>query len=106
MGRLRKKRGQTKVENNPQTFRDELIAVKETIAGSQIKVENPIKRNENLRCLNTLLVNDVKMEQESKTPFTFAFQVWKFLDQFVNILWKGSYVKLPATFSRHFISFR
>ena len=75
MGGSRKKRGQTKVEETPQKFRDQLIAVKETIAGLQIKLENSIKSNENLGCLNDLLVNELKMEQESKTPFMLAFQV-------------------------------
>ena len=75
MGGSRKKRGQPKVEETPQTFRDELIAVQETIAGLQIKLENSMKSDENLRCLNNLLVNNLKMEQESKTPFMVAFQV-------------------------------
>ena len=75
MGGSRKKRGQTKVVETPQKFRDQLIAVKETIAGLQIKLENSIKSNENLGYLNDLLVKDLKMEQESKTPFMLAFQV-------------------------------
>ena len=78
MGGSRKKLGQKKVENDPQTFRDELISVKKTIADLQTKWENSIKSNENLRCLNTLLVNDLKMEQESKKPFMLAFQVRNF----------------------------
>ena len=82
MGGSRNRRRQKKVEESPQTFRDELIAVKETIAGLQIKLENSIKSNENLRCLNTLLVNDLKMEQESKTPLMLALQVRNFSNQY------------------------
>ena len=76
MGGSRKRHGQKKSENNPpESWYNELVAVKETIAGLQKKLENSIEKNEMLRCLNTVLVNDLKMEKESKMPFMQAFQV-------------------------------
>ena len=80
MGGSRNRSRQKKVEKTSQTFRDELIQVKETIAGLQIKLENSIKSNENLRFLNTLLVNDLKMEQELQVR-NFSNQCALFLDK-------------------------
>lgn len=92
MGGSRKRHGQKKSENNPpESWYNELIAVKETIAGLQKKLENSIESNEMLRCLNTVLVNDLKMEKESKTPFMQAFQVRNFSNQFVHTFLKKKY---------------
>eukprot|EP00112_Aurelia_sp_Birch-Aquarium-sp1_P022917 Seg663.8 transcript_id=Seg663.8/GoldUCD/mRNA.D3Y31 product="hypothetical protein" protein_id=Seg663.8/GoldUCD/D3Y31 len=59
------------------TVREELQEVKTQIAAMQEQLEDTFESKEKLRRLNFHLLDDLKLEKESKIPFTQSFKLFK-----------------------------
>ena len=78
-----------KGKEHEMTVREELLEVKTKIASMQEQLEDTIESKEKLRYLNYQLLDDLRLERESKIPFTQCFKVSEIVNQFKdNMEWK------------------
>ena len=82
MNASKNRRVRKKSKDRQVTVREELQEVKTTIAGLQEQLEETIDSKEKLRYLNCQLLADLKLEKESKIPFTQCFKVRMFAKQY------------------------
>ena len=64
------------------TVREEMTAVKAKIVALQEQLEKMTEEKEQFRSINCRLLDEIKLEKESKTPFLQSFLVSRFANQF------------------------
>ena len=89
MNASKDRRVRKKEKEREMTMREELLEVKTKIAGMQEQLEDTIEGKEKLRYLNYQLLDDLRLERESKIPFTQCFKVSEITNQVASLHFRG-----------------